>query len=65
MNLAQQAFCRVFQTAFHLALPILPYREPKKYQIIAACYRQGASFQRKYKGTGRNVRGQPHPLCSV
>lgn len=41
MNLAQQAFCRVFQTAFHLALPILPYREPKKYasikEIVTLC----------------------------
>ena len=34
MNIAQKAFCRVFQTAFHLALPILPYREPKRYASI-------------------------------
>lgn len=29
MNKAYKIFCRVFQTAFHLALPVLPYREPK------------------------------------
>ena len=34
MNIASKAFCRVFQTAFHLALPILPYREPKIYPDI-------------------------------
>lgn len=34
MNIAFKAFCRVFQTAFHLALPILPYREPKRFKHI-------------------------------
>lgn len=29
MNRLYEAFCRVFQGAFHLALPILPYREPE------------------------------------
>ena len=29
MNLFEKAFCRVFQFCFHLALPILPYREPQ------------------------------------
>ncbi|HIV63207.1 MAG TPA: iron-containing alcohol dehydrogenase [Firmicutes bacterium] len=29
MNIAKRAFCRTFQTVFHLALPFLPYREPK------------------------------------
>ncbi|MBQ8536933.1 MAG: iron-containing alcohol dehydrogenase [Clostridia bacterium] len=33
MNFIKAAFCRVFQTAFRLALPILPYREP---QIIGS-----------------------------
>ena len=28
MNPLLKLFCRVFQTAFHLALPILPYRNP-------------------------------------
>ncbi len=30
--------CRVFQTVFHIALPILPYREP---QIVNACTKLG------------------------
>lgn len=29
MNILSQAFCRAYQFCFHLALPILPYREPK------------------------------------
>lgn len=34
MNKAYKVFCRAFQTGFHLALPILPYREPKIYGSI-------------------------------
>lgn len=34
MNIAYKIFCRVFQTAFRLALPVLPYREPK---IVNSC----------------------------
>ncbi len=29
MNIFKKLYCRTFQTAFKLALPILPYREPK------------------------------------
>lgn len=29
MNPIKKAFCRVYQFCFHLALPVLPYREPK------------------------------------
>ncbi len=29
MNPIKRAFCRVYQFCFHLALPVLPYREPK------------------------------------
>lgn len=35
MNLTQKICCRIYQTAFHLALPILPYREPELYGSIA------------------------------
>ena len=35
MNIAYRVFCRVFQAAFHLALPILPYREPEIYPDIS------------------------------
>ncbi|MBR1390220.1 MAG: iron-containing alcohol dehydrogenase [Lachnospiraceae bacterium] len=34
MNIVKKAFCRTYQFAFHLALPILPYREPKVYEAI-------------------------------
>lgn len=34
MNIAYKIFCRVFQTAFRLALPVLPYREP---EIVNSC----------------------------
>ncbi len=30
MNIFKKAFCRVYQFCFHMALPVLPYREPKK-----------------------------------
>lgn len=34
MNIAYKIFCRVFQTAFRMALPVLPYREP---EIVRSC----------------------------
>ena len=34
MNIAAKVFCRVFQAAFHIALPILPYRKPQIYENI-------------------------------
>lgn len=35
MNTLSRVFCRAFQTAFHLALPVLPYREPKRFKRIS------------------------------
>ncbi|MBQ8895093.1 MAG: iron-containing alcohol dehydrogenase [Clostridia bacterium] len=35
MNFASKLFCRVFQGAFHLALPLLPYREPALHSSTA------------------------------
>jgi len=29
MNILKKIYCRIYQAAFHFALPILPYREPK------------------------------------
>ena len=29
MNVLKKVFCRVYQFAFHVALPVLPYREPQ------------------------------------
>ena len=34
MFILKSAFCRIFQTAFRLALPIIPYREP---EIVDSC----------------------------
>ena len=34
MNLIVKAGCRIFQKAFRLVIPVLPYREPK---IVDAC----------------------------
>lgn len=44
MNIASKAFCRIFQTAFRIALPVLPYREPK---IVRACSELGKVFKTK------------------
>lgn len=30
MNVLYRAFCRVYQFCFHLALPVLPYRQPQR-----------------------------------
>ncbi len=38
MFFIKSAFCRVFQTAFRIALPILPYREP---EIVSSCAELG------------------------
>ena len=29
MNLIEKSYCRAYQSAFHAAMPVLPYREPK------------------------------------
>lgn len=42
MFFMKSAFCRVFQAAFRLALPILPYREP---QIVSSCSELGDLFK--------------------
>ena len=34
MNPIKKIYCRVFQTLFHLALPLLPYREPRIYHDV-------------------------------
>ena len=34
MNIFKKIFCRVYQLAFHAALPLLPYREPKILQSV-------------------------------
>ena len=44
MNIANKVFCRVFQTAFRLALPILPYREP---EIVPSCTDLGKVLEKE------------------
>ncbi len=34
MHVMKKAYCRVFQTAFRLALPFLPYRQPKMIDSV-------------------------------
>ena len=36
MNVIKKIYCRVFQTAFRAALPILPYREPECFESVDA-----------------------------
>ena len=44
MNIASKIFCRVFQTAFRIALPILPYREP---EIVNSCLKLTNVFEKQ------------------
>lgn len=44
MFFIKSAFCRVFQTAFRLALPILPYREP---EIVRSCAELGSVINKE------------------
>ena len=36
MNRAQRCYCRLYQLAFRLAMPLLPYREPERFENIQA-----------------------------
>lgn len=29
MNFIRKTYCRIFQKAFHIVIPLLPYREPE------------------------------------
>ncbi len=44
MFFAKSLFCRIFQAAFRLALPVLPYREP---EIVNACSELGNVFKKE------------------
>ena len=35
MNQVKTIYCRIFQNASHLVIPILPYRQPKKVEQLA------------------------------
>lgn len=45
MNIVYKAYCRIFQTAFHMAIPVLPYREP---EIINSCSTLGAVCKKEH-----------------
>lgn len=38
MNPLKKAYCRVFQTCFKIAMPLLPYREPKQLDGIVSIH---------------------------
>ena len=44
MFFLKSAFCRVYQTAFRIALPVLPYREP---EIIDSSAKLGGILQKE------------------
>lgn len=44
MFIIKSAFCRAFQIAFRVALPILPYREP---EIVTSCSGLGVVFEKE------------------
>ena len=39
MNILQKAWCRIIQTVFRVAIPILPYREPELFDSVQALIR--------------------------
>ena len=44
MNIFAKIYCRVFQTAFRMTLPVLPYREP---EIIRSCAEIGKAAKKE------------------
>lgn len=34
MNPVKKVYCRIYQAAFHAALPLLPYREPRRFKTV-------------------------------
>ncbi|MCI6887988.1 MAG: hypothetical protein MR868_12220 [Lachnospiraceae bacterium] len=36
MFIIRRIWCRVFQQVFHAAIPLLPYRSPKRVQTVGA-----------------------------
>jgi alcohol dehydrogenase class IV len=37
MNIFNKLFCRIYQSAFRLAMPILPYRNPVIFTNVKEC----------------------------
>lgn len=44
MNIAKKLWCRTYQTAFRMALPVMPYKEPK---VLTALEQLGPLFDQK------------------
>ena len=44
MFVLKAAFCRVFQMAFRIAMPVLPYRKP---EILTSCNELGKVFKKE------------------
>ena len=44
MFILKRIWCRIFQTAFRTALPVLPYREPK---VIESCSKLNEIFKKE------------------
>ena len=73
MFFLKSVYCRIFQGAFRLALPFLPYREP---QIIRSCGELDAIFQKETVTSilvvtdndkvviGGEIKFQNFPICS-
>ena len=72
MNIFAKTYCRIFQTAFRIALPVLPYREP---EIISSCSKLDVVFKKEKvssvlvvtdKGVAANgLTERRSPFCST
>ena len=62
MFLIKSVYCRMFQAAFRMALPLLPYREPK---IINSCKELGKVLEKENLSLSRNAEKEANPLYPV
>ena len=37
MNIFSKTFCRIYQSAFRIAMPLLPYRKPLIFTNVKEC----------------------------
>ena len=67
MNIFKKIYCRTFQTVFKLAIPLLPYRDPK---ILNSIEELPEEFKKKHIATvmlvtDSQLRALTHPLESL
>ena len=57
MNIFKKAYCRIFQTVFKIAIPLLPYRQPKILRSVNYCADLliGANISKAFIVTDRGV----------